>query len=261
MHSKRIYLENVIPKDHKPQTEHFDKSDLENINTLNLANLIPAINKIQPKQLKVIPESKRSKTKAKENNSSAKLRPNPKNIFLNLKNNIQAENFTNSEKEETLNFFTKKSCVTLGEASIASQNNIIGSPKVSRFTYTTQRRHFNYDTEDLEDVENLTESEDDSLNCSFSTNLNLSLYDRDTPGLKNPRSYGLKYNPEDDFLSPSKVTHKYLPYTMKDDEKYKTRLFSYLRKPGYSDIKTDTRKIKPRKFSELYGKFVFKSRW
>jgi hypothetical protein len=266
MHSKRIYLENNT----KPV---LDKSDLENFNTLNLCDRATAekvgkntethrkqdLRVFQPKQLKIIPESKHHE------NSSAKIMPNPKNVFLNLKNNIQADKFTSAEKADTLDFFTKKSCLTLGEdeASETLVKNTIGSPKVSRFIYNSSRQKprgfFNFDTEDFEAA---TSESEDTDNYSYSTSVNRTqqLPDGflvDTEGascLKNPADYKLRKSTHEDLISPTKITHKYLPYTMVDNEKYKSRLFSFLRKPEYSDHKTETRKLKPRKFSEAYGK-------
>jgi hypothetical protein len=55
-------------------------------------------------------------------------------------------------------------------------------------------------------------------------------------------------------LSPSNVTHDLLPLRYKDDEKYKKRLFDYLRKPEFGGLKTDTLKLSTnqRKFSQAF---------
>jgi hypothetical protein len=256
MHSKRIYLNSEI-KPLKPavntQPQKANQENQENINTLNLTNLATGTKQVHPKQLKIIPESVNKKK------SSAKLMPNPKNIFLNLKNNISADCFTSTEKQDTLDFFVKRQCLTFGEADSVKKSRI-DSPKVTRFSACKGKGYFNRDTEELElDSSVSGSSSDDSvLNCSFSTTLNITdSVKEDSASLKNPRKLRLQRNKEEDLLSPSKVTHQYLPYNLKDNENYKSRLFRFLRKPGLSDTKTDTHKIKPRKFSELYGKIVF----
>jgi hypothetical protein len=251
---KRIYLENEIKAPFGK-----DISDQENFNTLNLSNATTVgkvsrqeLQPIQPKQLKIIQEPRRLE------NGSAKFLPNPKNVFLNLKSNFQADNFSSNEKIETLDFFTKNSCLTLGEEDKDERfvKDTLGSQKVSKFVYNSSRRKrgfFNIDTEELEIS---SESEDTSENFSCSTSVNITQLDvkeNDGDTLKNPKLYGLKTSLEDDLISPGKITHKYLPYSLKDDEKYKRSLFSFLRKPGYSDHKTDTRKVKSRKFTEVFG--------
>jgi len=54
------------------------------------------------------------------------------------------------------------------------------------------------------------------------------------------------------FRSPSNITHELLPVSLKDDEKYKRKLFRFIRKPEFKNSKTDTYKLS-RKYSEAFN--------
>jgi len=74
--------------------------------------------------------------------------------------------------------------------------------------------------------------------------------------LKSPlnvwKSFGLVQN-DDIPTSPSNHTHNLLPLKYKNDEKYKSRLFKFLRKPQIPHNKTETCKfVKFRKYSERF---------
>lgn len=73
--------------------------------------------------------------------------------------------------------------------------------------------------------------------------------------LRSPGTYkkfGLSLNSEIP-LSPSDQTHKYLPLKYKNDEKYKSRLFKFLRKPQIPHNKTETCKfVKFKKHSDNF---------
>jgi hypothetical protein len=264
MQSKRVYLENTNSLVQKPlkanQADKYNPNQ-ENINTLN-SNIQTSAKTFESKPLKVIVESRELE------NSSAKLLPRPKNVFLNLKGNLDPETFTSAERKDTYELYLRRSSLTLGaENEKHNRKDIIGSPcVVPFFGYSRGKKvTFDHDTgecceldEESDNHSGTSNTSDESrFNCSFTTALNISKFQEeitnDTASLKNPRKFKLKRNEDDDPISATKITHKYLPINLKDDEQYKSKLFKYLRKPMFSETRTDTHKIKPRKFSELYG--------
>lgn len=73
--------------------------------------------------------------------------------------------------------------------------------------------------------------------------------------LKNPKDFTeYRLTRSQAPVSPSNITHDYLPLRYKDDEKYKKRLFDYLRKPEFTSLKTETYKFSTnhRKFSHAF---------
>jgi hypothetical protein len=71
------------------------------------------------------------------------------------------------------------------------------------------------------------------------------------------KKFGLILNTDISLTTPF---NKFLPKKLKNDDVYKQKLISYLRKPTHSDNKTDTCKfVRYRKFSDLYGTYkIFK---
>jgi hypothetical protein len=71
------------------------------------------------------------------------------------------------------------------------------------------------------------------------------------------KEYGLLENTDSEPESPSNLTHKLLPKDFKNEEKYKYKLFKFLRKPQFSHNKTETCKlVQYRKHSQLYGNYL-----
>lgn len=76
---------------------------------------------------------------------------------------------------------------------------------------------------------------------------------------KQYEEFGLLANSDIEPDTPSNLTHRYLPIDFKDKEAYKNKLIKYLRKPEFSNCKTQTCKVPQvfsakRKLSQLYSK-------
>jgi hypothetical protein len=109
----------------------------------------------------------------------------------------------------------------------------------SKYTHSSDSNIFN-------SVKNSDGSEDE-FNPKNSERVNkaqLVILNKEVFNLKSPNDYKnfklIKNNEQ--IITPSNQTHELLPTYLKNNEKYKTRLMKYLRKPEFSNCKTETRK-------------------
>jgi hypothetical protein len=74
---------------------------------------------------------------------------------------------------------------------------------------------------------------------------------------KTVTDYSLYENSDLEPSTPSLLTHQYLPSNYRDKEHYKHNLFKFLRKPEYSDHKTDAcKQLLFRNSRQSYGKYI-----
>lgn len=270
MQSKRIYSEdnedgvqqinNIIRR-----LKEKNESQSLNMNNPGKENVIP--NMISTYNIKydhffnstnVLSETVKRPIKHRHD-SSAKIGQAQRNVFLNIKKTIIPDRTPpTKEKEEQVTFFNNNGSFSMGLQSTISFSSGNNGSKDSNLASESElgnysSKHFPFSQNEDDD-----EEEENSDTCSSFSKMSIRKKTQ-RGNERNYRQYGLRENSEylGQRVSPDNTTHRFLPDSKKDNEKYKIKLFQFLRKPEHSDSKTETCKhMQYRKHSALYGTYI-----